>query len=519
MSKLPDVLIQIHYHLRPGGVRTVMNRYAESFLRCKKNKSAESYLISSCYGTDIKEIPATVIDIPECDYQVVTDKSHFFALRDHIARQIESKFTVIADRTAVIIAHNLTLSKNPALSAAFYMLAMRWSSVKIRFFLVIHDFAEEGRVELMEQITSLETQGVRIRESLYCIGAPVHIVAPGVAWYNLLKKVGFPVTLLQNPVISLGGENCINSRQEYKNRLKKYAENRGIELDISKKIFYYPVRVITRKNIFESIVISCFLCNGILLTGPFGKSKFDKQRFAIFSTMIEKYRLPVLFDSAEAFLDDDNSINPIVKLMCACDLAISSSIAEGFGYGLYDPWLYNKAVIARKPSGFIAPENRDVSFFYSWFPVPQSWVSLDLLSGRYKDQYYNCFKSKLPWKIDKEVCRNSTVDFGALDEGMQYEIVELVLNDKLKMIEWMRLLESKSSIWPGIGNLIHAAQKNIICQKEQIMDKLSYERFQSQFENCFSQEPSIIPQTVNPDHIQTIFQSSKFFRLLLNPHS
>ncbi len=520
MSQLPDILIQIHYHLRPGGVRTVMNRYAETFLHCK-NGQAESYIVSSSYGAYTKGMTCKVVDVPECDYQIIIDKTHFFALRDQIISQIEKTFSTISNRTAVIIAHNLTLAKNPALSAAFHLLAVKWSSVKIRFFLVIHDFAEEGRTDLMEQITSLEAQGVSIRESLYCIGAPVHIVSPGVEWYNLLKKTGFPVTLLQNPIISLPeSENgIINNRQEYKNRLKKYAEIRGIELDISKKIFYYPVRVITRKNILESIVISCFLCNGILLTGQFGKSKIDRQRFDFFNTMIKKYKLPVIFDSPDIFSDDDYTISPVARLMSICDIAISSSIAEGFGYGLFDPWLYDRAVIARKPSGFILPENWDESIFYSWFPAPQEWVSLDLLSNRYRDQYYNCFKSNLPWKVDKVICRNSTVDFGALDEISQYRIIELVLNDKQKMKMWMALLEKKSSIWPGIENLTRAAQNNICRQKELILDQFSYKRFQSQFESCFSQKVSIIAQTINPIYIQNIFQSSKFFKLLLNPQS
>ena len=51
---------------------------------------------------------------------------------------------------------------------------------------------------------------------------------------------------------------------------------------------------------------------------------------------------------------------------------------------------------------------------------------LDELERAYKTQYYRCYKKDLSWNIKENLCLDSTVDFGALNEKMQMQIVETV---------------------------------------------------------------------------------------------
>jgi hypothetical protein len=71
-----------------------------------------------------------------------------------------------------VIGHNLTLAKNPALTAAFAHCAQRCSqpSGAVSFFSVIHDFAEDGRCSRMEQRAFLKHAGITITNDIY----PLH---------------------------------------------------------------------------------------------------------------------------------------------------------------------------------------------------------------------------------------------------------------------------------------------------------------------------------------------------------
>lgn len=518
MPELPDIFIQIHYHLRPGGVGTVIKRYVEAFNQCKAT-NAGCYVISCCHGID-SEVYASAqrIDIEECGYQCFTSKEQFIALRDIIFKKIDSQFAAVAGKKILVAAHNLTLAKNPALSSAVRLLALKWASPEIRFFSVMHDFSEEGRADLMGQILNLESLGVNIRNDIYCLGAPVQCVVPNVDSFKLLSDNHFPVTLLQNPISSRKNPMVSFDRAELLNGLKKKAAQIEIILDTEKPIFYYPVRLISRKNIFEAIVFTCIVCDATLFAGPGGKGPVDTERFDVIQNFIKKNRLSVLFNAGDAVTKVlPGAIDPVSELLTMCDMVVSSSIAEGFGYSLYEPWIYGKSVIARKPAGFVTPDGWNDSVFYSRFPVPEEWVSLDELERAYRAQYYRCYKKELSWNIKENLCQDSTVDFGALNEKMQMQIVEAVLNDTIKLREWKSLLETSSKHWPGTATLVNAAQSSRAQHMDLVRTQFSEDLFKKQFSECFSQLPSCIPNNTDFLSIQEKFQSSHYFRLLLNP--
>jgi hypothetical protein len=82
--------------------------------------------------------------------------------------------------------------------------------------------------------------------------------------------------------------------------------------------------------------------------------------------LVERYRLRVILDAGKLITGRNRDIgNPVPLLYAASDLALSTSLAEGFGYGLYEPLLYGKAVIARRPRAF---------------PILMKWIPLFLHS-------------------------------------------------------------------------------------------------------------------------------------------
>jgi hypothetical protein len=115
------------------------------------------------------------------------------------------------------------------------------------------------------------------------------------------------------------------------------------------------------------------------------------------------------------------------------------------------------------------------------------------------------------------VCKDFLVDFGALNEKMQMQIVESVLNDPVKLREWVSLLQKSSKYWPGIMNLENAAQNSRVHHLDLIHTQFSEDYFNKQFSECFSQFPSCIPNNTDFFSILEKFQSPHYFRLLLNP--
>jgi len=435
-----------------------------------------------------------IINITECDYQDLTDKESFFYLRDLLVKKIDSILEKIP-LPAAILCHNMSLAKNPCLSSALRVLARKKDPCKYRFFWVLHDLAEEGRTDMIEKIARLQKIGIDIREDLYALGAPIHFLVPGPHVYSILKNSGFAVSLLPNPLQFNTNTDNIADRTVFLEYLETLALSDGFTFDRQRPVCCYPARIIRRKNVLEAVIIACILLGANLVLGASGRTPLDRKLYEELIKLVREAKLRVVINTArlpwklltgKSEYDD----NPVPYLYKFCDLALSTSLSEGFGYALYEPWLYQKAVLARRPAGFVYPQGMNSSLLYDHFPVPLEWVCWKSL----KEKYYHCYSRFVgesgAEKAEKYLIVDETVDFGILDTETQIRVLRKILAEETAK-QKISILFRK--MFPGWREVIDSEliDKSLIREnREAVMNTYSDQCFRSSFRECISIIPT-----------------------------
>jgi len=486
-------LLQIHYHFRVGGVREVICGYSKAF-SAVNGPGCFNALICSVgqyqHDSDFK-----IINIGECDYQNITDKESYFRLKDLLVNKIDSVLEKMPF-PAVILCHNMSLAKNPALSSALRELARKKDPRKYRFFWILHDLAEEGRIEMIERVARFRRIGIEIIDELYGLGAPIHFLVPGAHVYSILKNSGLAVNLLTNPVQQNKDMDNTADRRAFLKHLESLASSDGFAFDSQRPICCFPARIIRRKNVLEAVAIACILLDANLVLGVPGSSPFDRMLFEELINLVRERRLRVVINTTRLpwkfLIGSRYDDNPVPYLYKFCDLALSTSLSEGFGYALYEPWLYQKAVLARRPAGFAYPQGMNSSLLYDHFPVPLEWICWKSLKEKYY-HYYSSFVGQTgPGKAEDYLIVNETVDFGVLDIETQILVLRKILADEAAKQKMSILFRKMFPAW-GVIMDFDLDETLIRKNREAIMDTYSNQCFIDSFKECIS----IIPAAGN----------------------
>lgn len=508
-------LIQIHYHLRAGGVTTVIRRYSEVFAKLT-NCDSKSFVICNeklSSGDNYTKI----VHVNECEYKKYTDETDFINDRKKIESCLDKCIhEQHKEGRVVVIAHNLALGKNLALTSAFYNFTKRYSQDNVTFFSVLHDFAEEGRVRELDAIRNVERFQHDIKKQMYCIDAPVKIIVPNKSAMYMMREFGFDVTTVSNPV------NCelhvVNNKdiENIRYSLFSNAHKQAFPFDINKRIAYYPVRIIPRKNIYEAILISCVFFDSSLITGPSGNSVQDTIRYRKLDNFIRKNKLPVITDVIEKCdLQNKYHEKQVETIILASDYVVSTSVAEGFGYTLFEPWIQQKPLIARKIAGFRMPDGWNDDSMYSFLPVPVKWIDINRINKEYDMYFFECFGKEKKWPFEKYFVHDIFVDFAALSEFDQMSIIEMVLNDSSKRNDWFKILEESINGWSGLQQIYNRAIQSVAHHSNIVKSEFSENVFRKKFSEVFLQSGANRIQQAEYQKIETYFQSPDYFRLLL----
>ncbi len=244
--------VQIHYHNRPGGVTTVMHRYADEFRRAGGNKDAVLLLCSHADGA----AGYATVNVKDCAYRTYRSRTAFDAARNRLLSRLERIVTSPNLPAPVRVAgHNLNLCKNPALSSAFTELASRLGGLpaSFRFFSVVHDLAEDGRTSLLIDLRLLQRRGISPATVAWPVAPNIKFVAVNQRTLRVFKIAGFSAALLPNPIDV--PEQIPASRCNAVNR----AISRGARsFDGRLPTLFYPSRVVSRKNPVEANMLASF---------------------------------------------------------------------------------------------------------------------------------------------------------------------------------------------------------------------------------------------------------------------
>jgi hypothetical protein len=521
MTLFPRTLLQIHYHDRPCGVTQVIRWYAQAFLAEQGRRSALNLLFcahdrNARYG----EFPQTsLIPCAHADYREFKDIRTFQSVVRIMERRLLAAFSSSGlPGPVAIIAHNLFLCKNAALTAAFANVARKLGTdPRYRFFSVVHDLPEEGRVGRLKAIAGMERMGIPVCADRALPDGAVGVITVNRRMAAHLKQADVPAYFLGNPVIMQKCRMNGDRKKYLMDRLQEYCRERRIMFDPCKPVYCYPSRTIARKNPIEAIALACLLFEGNLLLGPSGRSPRDASFHAALEKMISRYSLPVVTDIPAVFRNMIPENNPVPYVYDMADAALSTSIAESFGYLLYEPFFLGKPVLGRRPAGFSYPAGVRNSCLYSRLPVPAAWISRELLLKHYRSIGRACFgNAAVRNTFNRRVATllsGNTVDFALLDDGLQLRLLKRILASYRMKAQWIALLEKKHEGWPGLMRLRRGLSATAIDHNWRIIEhECSMKRFQKEFRRSFSVIPALATSTINRDLLQEKFSDPRVFR-------
>lgn len=533
-SHASKTLIQIHYHNHTCGVTKVMERYAGAFNRISPSRSKRNIII--CYNVhtgqlDLKDIET--ISIKDCNYHTFRTRKAFSTVKERLLRKLEN---IISSQQlphpVCVVGHNLSLGKNVALSAAFEQLVNQYYLRNdVRFYSVIHDMAEEGRTRLMCRIRYMKSLGIPVWKYLYPQNNIEYVVL-NKRNYTLFNHAGFSVSLLPNPIdnVKCPARFSKKEHQSIDSALLQLAQNDRTRFDKSAPTFFYPVRVVSRKNVLEAIMVTRLIHRANLLVGRSGTSRHDQKLFTEIKRISQKYNLPVVLDVErlhrylpKRLLEKGTVFSLLYNYS---DVCISTSIGEGFGYALYEPWLYGKKVTGRLPRGIAPVELIDLSHLYTRFDIPISWIPIDKIQKCYYDRIVQTFgtQSKLSQEnfnknFLKSFLQNRCIDFGALSQGMQFNLFRKLCLYSSSLTRQLSYLKDAETVFKKYSHLPERVSRYRIRQNGKVLnDTLGGKAFDRRFKECFYKASSHAKKRkCDRRFFIRYFSSLDEFRLLMTP--
>ncbi len=382
----------IHYHLKTGGVTTVLKQQLSAIPDQWQALVLTGHLPQTAF-------PAPVVHIPELAYS-----SQFEGRFDPddvaqtILQAVDARFKGPCD---VLHIHNPILAKNKQ----FLNIIKSLQTKRVNLLLQIHDFAEDGRPQAYFS---------------EAYPSDCHYSVINGRDYRILRNAGLKASglhLLANTVV-----------QPRPTVQRRHA---------AKPMILYPVRAIRRKNIGEAILWSLFFTQKetLSITLP-PNSAADIRSYEVWKAFVKDLDLKVAFD--QGLTVDFETI------VTAADSVMTTSITEGFGFSYLEPWLYDKLLWGRKLPDICQDfETKGIQLhhLYTRLLVPVDWIDLHQFHAKWTrcvrrvGRLFNHGIDDHHIRSAFDACtRDGNIDFGLLDEGSQQKAI-VHLNGSLKKRE------------------------------------------------------------------------------------
>ncbi|MBI2437727.1 MAG: glycosyltransferase family 4 protein [Lentisphaerae bacterium] len=396
----------VHYHLRPGGVTRVI----QHSVRALQARSVDVVVLAGAVPESPWPCPVAVVE--GLDYRAEASVTGRAART--LAKLLQTSAARALGRAPDLWhIHNHAVGKNPVLTLAVHYLAGEGAQLLLH----VHDFAEDGRPELYHRLLRAVAGGDREKLGLvaYPRAPQVHYAALNQRDIRTLRSAGAdPAALhyLPNPVIAPAEDGS-------KAAVPWEGQHR----------FLYPTRALRRKNIGEVILWALLgqARDAFALTlAPTSES--DRIVYGAWKRYARRWRLPIQF---EVGLTCGVSLR---AWMGAATAVMTTSVAEGFGLALLEPWLAERPVVGRDLpdiTGEFRANGVCLSRLYERLEVPLKWIGADTLRaalGRGLRKSYRAYRRPLPADAGERAyeaaVRKHTVDFGRLDETLQLAVID-----------------------------------------------------------------------------------------------
>ena len=376
----------IHYHLRRGGVTSVIMNQARALAKA----GLELLIIAGEAAPEAVGFPFALVE--ELSYDRpgrVRDGAEIAAgaegLAAGIVRAAEERWG--RGGADIVHVHNPLIQKNSLLIPALKLLGSRG----IRLFLQNHDLAEDFRPDVYTGDVGYP--------------ADCHYGVINSRDYDFLRRAGLRdegLHLIPNEVSSLRASP-------------------GLE----RKRYLYPVRAIRRKNIGEALFLSLFIPQGRTVAITLPPSEKDAAGYRRWTALAGELGLPVEFELGLKY--------SLADLLGSSVCALSTSVKEGFGFSFLEPWTAGRGLFGRRIDYVCTDFEREGVRFdrlYSSLDIPVEYFSPEGLARKMESamrRIYGSFGLAAPEELMRALARDlasqSAIDFGRLDEESQEAVI------------------------------------------------------------------------------------------------
>jgi hypothetical protein len=419
-------LVILHYHLNRGGVARVIEyqlraldavldpaeRLNVAVLHGGRSQGWNEGLASQLQAVDLRLAPVSGLDYDEKNR------------REAPSRLLERLVETIAELgfrpdETVIQIHNHSLGKNVSLSVATAGLAEKGFGLLLQ----VHDFAEDFRPANYRKLAAVNPG------ELYPQSPGIHYAVLNGRDRAILRDAGVDddrLHLLPNPVPPMDG---LPNRDAARAKL-------GAQFAVrpDQRFVLYPVRGIRRKNLGEMLLVSLLspaeTVVGLTLA-PL--NPIELPAYAAWEETAVELDLPCRFavGGPEGLAFAEN--------LAAADAILTTSVAEGFGMVMLEPWSAGRTLLGRNLPEITVDFTRAglrLDSLWNRLGVPADWIGRERFVERLCDSYRQAvaaFERPLPpdWEetLQTKIADDASVDFADLDEAMQRDVLRKVASN------------------------------------------------------------------------------------------
>jgi glycosyltransferase involved in cell wall biosynthesis len=391
----------MHYHLRPGGVTSVMRDMAIALGSHSEYESIRIDVLASvgseerahktfaaARGERVERLK--IVDVPALAYRgkPYQDKEAFLRAAEGLAKEMLKHADAggsAPECPYVLHSHNISLGKNPVATMALKLAAeeARERSLPVWFINQAHDLAENNRPEQMRAFFNCtgKRNEAFARSFMYPNTPNVLYLTINSADIGSLIELGIArdrIFLLPDPIdwrpygegalwekdaaeLAAMGLEAVDHKELMLQRLSRYAASKGHIFDPSRPILLSPLKVMRRKNNVESLLLLALFkhlgtdCQLLISLGANSPPDNAYSRRLLNYAASRGMAVVTGFGHEIISETDRRSIrNRLVTrytmgdLYGLCSAALTTSVVEGFGLAYHEGWLCGKPVIGRK---------------------------------------------------------------------------------------------------------------------------------------------------------------------------
>jgi glycosyltransferase involved in cell wall biosynthesis len=400
----------VHYHLQSGGVTRIV---------CHLQKALSQRGVKTVALTGKKppvEWHGEFRVIPGLQYEA--DRPAITPVE--LVRQMRAEAAAaLGGPPDLWHVHNHSLGKSLVLPLALNLLAAQGE----RMFFQIHDFAEDGRPANYRAMLASMAAGRRdvLSRLLYPHADHLHYGVLNRRDYRYLREAGLDAEhlhLLLNPVDLEPAKGGVSTAP--------------VECGA---LWLYPTRAIRRKNLGEFLLWSAMAPEGACFATTSGpENPVEQTRYRHWRQVAGELGLPVRF---ELVGPDGWSF---VDLLQQAEVAVTTSMAEGFGMAFLEPWALGVPVCGRNLPEItpkIGGEGIALPWTYDRLDVPLDWLgrgrverlAQEGLARNLASYGRNAAKDDLDRVLTAWI-HDGRVDFGRLDESLQETVLRRLVGSR-----------------------------------------------------------------------------------------